>query len=104
MRAALYVRVSTEDQAVNGVSLEVQEERLRAYCVARDWQMVKVYADQGVSAGHLDRPALRRLLDDAKARKFEPALIFKLDRLTRSVRDLGTLLDFFEKRDVGLAS
>lgn len=104
MKAALYVRVSTEDQASNGVSLSMQEERLRAYAKARDWQVTKVYVDDGASAKTLDRPALTRLMEDARARKFEAVCIFKLDRLTRSVHDLGTLLEFFDKRDLGLVS
>jgi site-specific DNA recombinase len=104
MKAALYVRVSTEDQASNGVSMAAQEERLKAYCTARDWHVHKVYVDDGASAKTLDRPALTRLMEDARARKFEAVCIYKLDRLTRSVRDLGTLLEFFDKRDLGLVS
>ncbi len=96
--------VSTEDQATNGVSLEVQEERLRHYCQSREWQVVKIYRDDGASAKTLDRPALAHLMDDAKTRRFEAVLIFKLDRLTRSVRDLGTLLEFFERRTIALVS
>jgi site-specific DNA recombinase len=104
MKAALYTRVSTEDQTANGVSLSMQEERLRAYCKARDWQVHKVYIDDGASAKTLDRPALTRLMSDAQARKFEAVCAYKLDRLTRSVRDLGTLLEFFDKRDLALVS
>lgn len=104
MKTALYLRVSTEDQALNGVSLQAQEERLRAYCTARAWSVHKVYRDEGQSARTLDRPALSRLMDDAKKRGFAALLVFKLDRLTRSVHDLGTLLEFFEKRNVALVS
>lgn len=64
----------------------------------------KAYRDDGHSAKTLDRPALQRLMEDAKARRFEAVLAFKLDRLTRSVRDLGTLLEFFDKRGVALVS
>jgi site-specific DNA recombinase len=104
MKAALYVRVSTEDQATNGVSLVAQEERLRAYVVARDWSIFRIYRDDGYSAKTLDRPALSRLMEDAKARRFDALLVFKLDRLTRSVRDLGTLVEFFDKRGVAIVS
>lgn len=104
MKAALYVRVSTEDQATNGVSLDAQEERLRAYCTARDWQVFRVYHDDGASGKTLDRPQLARLMDDAKARRFDALLVFKLDRLTRSVHDLGTLLEFFDRRGVAIVS
>jgi site-specific DNA recombinase len=104
MKTALYVRVSTEDQATNGVSLKAQEERLRAYCLAREWTVTEVYRDDGYSAKSLERPALRRLLDAANSKRFDAVLVFKLDRLTRSVRDLGTLLELLEKRRIALVS
>ncbi len=104
MKAALYLRVSTEDQATNGVSLAAQEERLRAYCTARDWQVHKIYTDDGASGKTLDRPALARLMGDAKARRFEALCIYKLDRMTRSVHDLGTLVEFFDRRNIALVS
>lgn len=103
MKTAIYCRVSTEEQAANGVSLAMQEERLRAYCTARDWQASRVYIDDA-SGKTLDRPGLKRLLDDAKAHRFEAVAVFRLDRVTRSVRDLGTLVEFFDKRNIPLVS
>lgn len=103
-RAAIYVRVSTEDQASNGHSLAMQKERLRAYCRAQGWAVHEVYRDDGASAKTLDRPALRRLLEDARAGQFQAVLVFKLDRITRSVRDLGHLLELFERRKIALVS
>ena len=50
MRAVGYARVSTEDQAQAGVSLEAQEQKIRAYCVAKDWDLVRVIRDEGYSA------------------------------------------------------
>lgn len=104
MRAGLYLRVSTEGQAANGVSLGVQEERLRSYCAAKDWEVAKVYRDEGASAKTLDRPALQALLADVKAKALDAVVVLKLDRLTRSVRDLGTLIETFERRGVALVS
>jgi site-specific DNA recombinase len=105
MKAVLYTRVSTDEQANQGVSLAVQEERLRAYCVARDWQVVAVYADAGASGKTLDRPALGRLLEDLqRGDRPDVLVVFKLDRLTRRVRDLGWLLERLGKLGVQLAS
>ncbi len=97
MKTAIYCRTSTEDQ---GISMKDQEERLRAYCVSRgDWSVVKVYRDEA-SGKSLNRPALAQLLEDAKAHRLDSLVILKLDRLTRSVRDLGNLIEFFEKQKV----
>lgn len=108
MRAALYLRVSKEERATQSVSLEAQEQRLRHYCASRgdgdEWHVGKVYRDDGFSGKTLERPAFQQLMEDAKARKFEVVLAHKLDRFTRSVRDLGTLLEFFTKRRVALIS
>jgi DNA invertase Pin-like site-specific DNA recombinase len=102
---ALYARVSTEDQAREGVSLEAQVARLRAYGEAmRPGEEVRVVIEQGVSAKSLDRPALAELLADCKAKRVSTIVCLKLDRLTRSVRDLADLLDLFEKCGVALCS
>ena len=104
MEAALYIRVSTEEQATNGISLAAQAERLSAFCAARDWHVARVYTDDAASGKTLDRPALERLLSDMKAGQFDTLVILKLDRLTRSVRDLGILLDLFDHYRVALVS
>lgn len=102
---AVYARVSTEDQARDGVSLEAQVARLKAYCEAmRSGDEVRVVADEGVSAKSLARPGLNGLLADCKARRVSTVVVLKLDRLTRSVRDLADLLDLFTKYDVALCS
>jgi DNA invertase Pin-like site-specific DNA recombinase len=87
------VRVSTAGQAERGISLEAQEERLRAYASLYDLELVDVIVDAGESAGTLDRPGLRRALAMLKAGQADGLLVAKLDRLTRSVRDLGTLVE-----------
>lgn len=102
-RAAVHIRVSTEDQAANGVSLAMQETRLRALCKERGWKVAGVYRD-GHSAKNVKRPALQRLLGDAVAGKFDVVCAHKLDRLTRSVRDLYDLLETFKKRRVAIVS
>jgi len=98
-RVVGYVRVSTEGQAEEGVSLAAQREKLRAYAVAADLELVAIREDAGVSAKTLARPGLQAALEDLKAGRAEALLVAKLDRLTRSVRDLGSLLEgYFASR------
>lgn len=103
-QAALYARVSKEEQVTKGMSLADQEKRLRGFCISRDWPVIELYRDDGESGKTLDRPALQQLKDDAEARRFDAVCVLKLDRLTRSVRDLGNLLDFFGKHGIALIS
>ena len=93
MRAVGYVRVSTEDQATHGVSLDAQEEKIRAYCVAKDWELVRLIRDEGQSAKNLNRPGMQELLCGCRARAWDVVVVLKLDRLTRSVKDLGFLVE-----------
>lgn len=98
IRAALYTRVSTEDQARDGYSLSVQKDYLADYAKRQGWQIYsegknKVYEDDGYSGYSTDRPAMNRLLEDARAKKFDLILVYKLDRFSRRLRDLLNLLD-----------
>lgn len=88
-----YVRVSTEQQADGGVSLDAQREKLLAYAKAMDLTLVEVVEDAGASAKTLNRPGLRRALSFLEDGRADGMLVTKLDRLTRSVRDLGDLVD-----------
>ena len=101
-----YVRVSTEDQAREGVSLDVQEQRLRDYCRAREWELVGVTRDEGCSAKDLKRPGLQEILHalPKRQRGWEALIVVKLDRLTRSVRDLANLMEMFKRARVGFNS
>ena len=103
-RAIGYVRVSTEQQAETGVSLDAQAEKIRAMAIVQDADLVDVIIDAGVSAKDLNRPGLARLLALVEQRNVDTVIVAKLDRLTRSVRDLGELLERFERRDVSLIS
>ena len=95
-RVVGYIRVSTEGQADGGVSLDAQRAKLTAYCAALDLVLVAVEADAGLSAKSLERPALQRALGMLRDGQADALLVVKLDRLTRSVRDLGTLVeDYF---------
>ena len=99
-----YVRVSTDDQAENGVSLEAQEARIRAFAEAMARPLAEVVVDAGQSAKNLTRPGLTKILDEIRAGTVGAVIVVKLDRLTRSVRDLGSLLDLAAKHDVALLS
>jgi DNA invertase Pin-like site-specific DNA recombinase len=88
-----YVRVSTEDQASNGVSLEAQRKKLEQYVELYGGELVEVIVDDGASAKTLRRPGLQRALEMLDQGDADGILIAKLDRLTRNVRDLGELLD-----------
>ncbi len=99
-----YIRVSTNQQAVGGVSLAAQNDKVRAMATVHDATLLDVISDAGVSAKNLDRPGLARLLELVDRRQVSLVIVAKLDRLTRSVRDLGELLDRFQRRGVALVS
>ena len=95
MKVVGYIRVSTQEQANEGHSLGAQEAKLRQYAALYDLDLVGVVVDSGQSAKSLKRPGLQQALAFLEAGEAEGLLIAKLDRLTRSVRDLGTLLDTY---------
>lgn len=97
MRTALYIRVSTEDQAREGYSISAQKEKLTAYCVSQGWNIVGMYIDDGYSAKDLERPEMKRMIRHIKQGSIDCVLVYRLDRLTRSVSDLYKLLELFEK-------
>lgn len=102
-RVALYMRVSTQEQAENGNSLEFQKEKLEAYCKIHEYKIVGEYVDAGVSGAKFNRPALDRLKGDVE--KIDVVLIYKLDRLSRSIKDTMLLIeDFFKPNNVDLIS
>jgi DNA invertase Pin-like site-specific DNA recombinase len=104
MRAIGYVRVSTDMQADKGVSLDAQTEKIRAMSVVQGAELMDTIVDGGESAKNLKRPGMQRLLAMVDERRVEAVIVAKLDRLTRSVKDLGQLLERFEKRGVALIS
>jgi site-specific DNA recombinase len=103
-RVALYVRVSTEEQAAHGFSIAGQIERLEAYALSQRWQVLPPYVDDGYSGKDLNRPAMQRLLADAKQKKFDLLLVFKIDRISRNVGDLIKLGEHLNSIGVGLRS
>jgi site-specific DNA recombinase len=93
VRAVGYIRVSTEQQSNEGVSMEAQRIKLAAHCTAQDIQLLEIIADEGVSAKSLDRPGLQRALKMLRNGQADALVVVKLDRLTRSVKDLGFLCE-----------
>ena len=104
MKAIGYIRVSTDKQAEFGVSLEAQTEKIRAMAVVQGAELADVIIDAGESAKSLNRPGMERLLSLVDAGAVDVVIIAKLDRLTRSVKDLAELLERFTKRGVALVS
>lgn len=102
-RAAIYARVSTQEQAENGNSLEFQIDKLKAYCQLHEYKIVGEYVDAGVSGAKSERPALNKLKKDID--KIDIVLIYKLDRLSRSIKDTMNLIeDLFKPNNVNLIS
>ncbi len=100
----IYMRVSTEDQAREGFSLEEQKLRLEAYCTFNNYKIIDYYTDAGISAkGGNHRPEYERMLQDGKDGKINMIIALKLDRITRSIRDWEVLMDYSDKYNVALA-
>ena len=101
--AGIYIRVSTEDQAREGFSLGEQKEKLLQLCKFKEYEVFKVYQDAGISAKNMeDRPAFQEMLADMKKGKINYIVAYKLDRVTRSVRDLEELISQLEKYNIYL--
>lgn len=96
--AAVYIRVSTEDQAREGFSLGEQKEKLLQLCAFKGYEVFKIYEDAGISAKDMEhRPAFQEMLSDMKKGKINYIVAYKLDRVTRSVRDLEELISVLEQ-------
>ena len=100
MQTAIYCRVSTEEQATEGFSIHAQKDKLTKYAESNDWDIVDYYVDDGISGKNLtERPEVSRLIEDVKKGRIKNVLIYKLDRLTRSVKDLIYLIELFDKNN-----
>jgi DNA invertase Pin-like site-specific DNA recombinase len=105
-KCAIYTRVSTENQSEREFSsCETQEEKIRSYIQSQEeWEIYKVYTDAGFSGSSLDRPALKELITDIINNKVNCVLVYKIDRLTRSLKDFYTLIELFDKHGVSFIS
>lgn len=101
MNVGIYARVSTSEK---GQDPEMQLRELREYCQRRGWTIAFEYVDVGVSGANDSRPELNRLMADAKRRKIDTVLVWKLDRFGRSVKHLFNALGEFEAVGVAFVS
>ena len=104
MRAIGYIRVSTDKQAISAFRWKRNREKVRAMAVVQGAELAEILVDAGESAKSLDRPGMERLLGLVDAKAVDVVIIAKLDRLTRSVKDLAELLERFTKHGVTLVS
>ncbi len=96
MRAALYVRVSTEDQAREGFSLDAQTKRLEAYCRVRGWTVSDIYRDEGYSGRNTERPEYTRMMD--RSDDWDVLLVLKMDRIHRNSVNFTFMMDELRKK------
>ena len=109
LRCAIYTRVSTEnglEQEFN--SLDNQREASEAYVKSQaheGWKLIRTrYDDRGYYGGSMERPALKRLLDDVRAHRIDVIVVYKVDRLTRSLADFAKLVELFDTHQVSFVS
>ncbi|MCI9279873.1 MAG: recombinase family protein [Bacilli bacterium] len=100
----LYPRVSTEDQSRFGHSLDEQEDKLQKLCEFKGYKIYKIYREEGVSAKDTNRPKFQEMMEDMKSGKINKIIVYKLDRLTRSIRDLETICTMLEDYNCSLES
>ena len=104
MKVALYPRVSGHEQEDN-YSIPEQIDRMNKYCEAKGWSVYKIYTDSGFSGSNMDRPGLQALIKDSESGKFDMVLVYKLDRLSRSQKDVLYLVeDVFDQHGVYFSS
>ncbi|MEF3306633.1 recombinase family protein [Paenibacillus sp. GYB003] len=104
IRAAGYGRVSTEEQAEEGHSLEAQEEKIIDNIEREKWTLVGYFSDPGYSGKNLERPDIKRLLAEIERNNIDVLVVHKLDRLTRDIGDLYNLMKLFDKHNVKFVS
>lgn len=104
IKAIGYIRVSKEEAGKEKVSPSQQRESIIAFCKSQGWKLVDILEDRGKSGKDLQRPALQRVLKNIEEKRFDVLVVWKIDRLTRKLRDLLKLLETFENKGIGLKS
>jgi site-specific DNA recombinase len=104
MPAIGYVRVSTEDQAKEGVSLDNQKSKVEEYCQLKDLELSEIVEDAGISAKNLKRPGVQKVLRMARKKKIDAIVVYKLDRIFRSTVDALETTKMFDKWGVSFHS
>lgn len=103
-KVAIYARVSTEEQAKEGYSVDAQIDKCKSFCDAREWEIFRIYKDPGYSAGSMNRPALELMLRDAKEKRFDIILVYKIDRFSRNLKDLIMVLEDLKSNKINFTS
>lgn len=104
MKCTIYVRVSTEEQAKKGYSLAAQTDKIIEFIKNKGWTYSDIYSDDDYTATSRRRPALERMLADAASKGFEAVLVYKIDRLSRRLKDLIDIVEEFAKYGIGFKS
>ena len=99
-----YIRVSTEDQAREGVSLDNQKSKITAYCQLKDLDLLEIIEDAGISAKNLKRPGVQKVLTLARKKQVDAIVVYKLDRIFRSTMDALETTQMFDRRGVAFHS
>ncbi len=99
-----YCRVSSKEQALHGVSLDAQAQRIADYAKLKEWRVVEVIRDEGVSGKDQNRPGLNRLRELIKAGRVDVLVVSSLDRISRSTVDVGNLIELFNRCKVSFVS
>ncbi len=102
IRVALYLRVSTEEQAKEGFSLGAQRQALEDHCMIYDYQITNVYTDDGYSGRNTKRPAYRKMLEEIDS--WDSILVLKMDRIHRNTRNFIEMMDLLKKKHKGFIS
>lgn len=95
MRAAIYVRVSTEEQAAEGYSIDAQKELLQDYCIVEGWEIAGIYEDDGYSGRNIRRPAYQRMMTEMD--NWDVLLVIKMDRIHRNSRNFMNMMEALTK-------
>ncbi len=104
MKAIGYIRVSTEEQAAHGISLDAQRAKIEAYALTKDLELVGIIEDAGKSAKDLKRPGVQQVLKKAHRKEIDAVIIVKLDRMFRCTVDALNTAQDFDRRGVALHS
>lgn len=103
-KAIGYIRVSTTEQATEGISLDNQRAKIKAYCELNELELVGTIEDAGLSGKNLNRDGIQELISLVKGKRIDAVVVYKLDRLSRKVLDTLTLIETFEKAGIAFHS
>lgn len=104
MKAIGYIRVSTDEQAREGISLDNQRAKIEAYCMINDLSLVEIIEDAGKSGKDLKREGIQAVIQKIKRHEIDAVIVYKLDRLSRKVKDTLSIMDLIDKKEIAFHS